>query len=115
MARALELARSGIALAHPNPRVGAIVVKNGETVGEGFHVSTTNSTCAQGASSRTEMKPGKKARGAAALYVMLEGPCCTTGRTGPCHKSNSRRRRQTLSSRRCEIQIPKYQAVASQN
>ena len=37
MARALELARRGIALAHPNPIVGAVLVKNGRVVGEGFH------------------------------------------------------------------------------
>ena len=35
---ALELAIDGIALAHPNPRVGAIVVRGHQKVGEGFHV-----------------------------------------------------------------------------
>src|ERR1700760_1280098 len=38
MARALELARKGIALAAPNPRVGAVIVDaEGEVIGEGFH------------------------------------------------------------------------------
>ena len=38
MSRALELARRGTALAHPNPRVGAVVVKDGKKIGEGSHV-----------------------------------------------------------------------------
>ena len=80
MARALELARKGIAFAHPNPMVGAVVVKNGRAVGEGFHnyadprhaeIIALEKAAAAGA-----------ARGAT-LYVNLE-PCCHTGRTGPC-------------------------------
>ncbi len=35
---AIELARKGMALAHPNPRVGAVVVRDGVKVGEGFHI-----------------------------------------------------------------------------
>jgi len=38
MARALDLARRGVGLAHPNPIVGAVIVKSGRLVGEGFHV-----------------------------------------------------------------------------
>ena len=38
MARALDLARRGVGLAHPNPIVGAVIVKSGRVVGEGFHV-----------------------------------------------------------------------------
>ena len=37
MSRALALALQGVALAHPNPIVGAVIVKNGRIVGEGFH------------------------------------------------------------------------------
>lgn len=78
VSKALELAREGMALAHPNPRVGAVVVKGGRNIGEGFHV--------YGRRDHAEIvalkKAGKKARGAI-LYAGLE-PCCTTGRTGPC-------------------------------
>ena len=81
VARALELARRGTALAHPNPRVGAIIVKNGKTVGEGFHVYDKFDHAEVVALKQA----GSEARGAT-LYVNLE-PCCTTGRTGPCTKA----------------------------
>jgi diaminohydroxyphosphoribosylaminopyrimidine deaminase / 5-amino-6-(5-phosphoribosylamino)uracil reductase len=81
MRRAFELASRGVALAHPNPRVGAIVVRGHQTVGGGFH--------AYDARDHAEIvalrQAGEKARGAT-LYVTLE-PCCTTGRTGPCTKA----------------------------
>ncbi|MDX9766493.1 MAG: riboflavin biosynthesis protein RibD, partial [Ectothiorhodospiraceae bacterium] len=38
MARALQLARRGLYTTDPNPRVGAVVVKDGRVIGEGFHV-----------------------------------------------------------------------------
>src|SRR5579872_3263676 len=78
MAQAIELARKGTALAHPNPRVGAVLVKNGRVVGEGFHVYDKHDH----AEIVALKQAGRKARGAT-LYVSLE-PCCTTGRTGPC-------------------------------
>lgn len=78
MSRALALARRGIALAHPNPMVGAVVVKNGRVVGEGFHRYAAR----RHAEIVALEKAGRAARGAT-LYVNLE-PCCHTGRTGPC-------------------------------
>ncbi len=81
MARALELARRGIALAHPNPVVGAILVKGQRVIGEGFHVYDNRDH----AEILALKQAGKKARGGT-LYVTLE-PCCTTGRTGPCTKA----------------------------
>ena len=78
MARALALAARGAALAHPNPTVGAVLVKNGRMIGEGFHVYDRRDH----AEIVALKKAGAKARGAT-LYVTLE-PCCTTGRTGPC-------------------------------
>lgn len=79
MRRALELARHGIALASPNPHVGAVVVSaTGEIVGEGFHtydgVKHAEVLAIEQAADRT--------RGAT-LYLNLE-PCSHTGRTGPC-------------------------------
>ena len=81
MLRAFDLARRGVALAHPNPMVGAVLVKGGRIIGEGFHI--------YGRRDHAEIvaleQAGPKARGAR-LYVTLE-PCCTTGRTGPCTKA----------------------------
>ncbi len=81
MLRALILARRGVALAHPNPVVGAVLVKNNRVIGEGFHDYDHRAH----AEIVALKKAGKRARGAT-LYVTLE-PCCTSGRTGPCTKA----------------------------
>ncbi|MGB7684088.1 MAG: bifunctional diaminohydroxyphosphoribosylaminopyrimidine deaminase/5-amino-6-(5-phosphoribosylamino)uracil reductase RibD [Candidatus Acidiferrales bacterium] len=78
MSRAIELARRGTALASPNPMVGAVIVRSGRVVGEGFHTYDGRKHAEILALERA----GSKARGAT-LYVNLE-PCCHTGRTGPC-------------------------------
>ena len=81
MQRAIELGREGMALAHPNPRVGAVIVRDGVKVGEGFHVYDK----LDHAEIVALKQAGERARGAT-LYVSFE-PCCTTGRTGPCTKA----------------------------
>jgi diaminohydroxyphosphoribosylaminopyrimidine deaminase / 5-amino-6-(5-phosphoribosylamino)uracil reductase len=78
MVRALELARRGVAQAHPNPLVAAVLFKHGVTVGEGVHVYEQRDH----AEILALRQAGEKAWGSTA-YVNLE-PCCTTGRTGPC-------------------------------
>jgi diaminohydroxyphosphoribosylaminopyrimidine deaminase / 5-amino-6-(5-phosphoribosylamino)uracil reductase len=81
MARALMLAHRGIALAHPNPMVGAVLVKNDRVVGEGFHTYEGRK--------HAEIIALEHARGdarGATLYLNVE-PCCHTGRTGPCTKA----------------------------
>ncbi len=78
MARALILAHRGVAQAHPNPMVGAVIVKNDHVVGEGFHTYESRHHAEIVALDRAQ----GDARGAT-LYVNLE-PCCHTGRTGPC-------------------------------
>ncbi|HEY3927843.1 MAG TPA: bifunctional diaminohydroxyphosphoribosylaminopyrimidine deaminase/5-amino-6-(5-phosphoribosylamino)uracil reductase RibD [Candidatus Koribacter sp.] len=79
MLRALELARKGIALAAPNPRVGAVIVdSNGEVLGEGFHTYDGM----KHAEILAMEQAGSAARGAT-LYINLE-PCSHQGRTGPC-------------------------------
>ena len=75
---ALIDALEGVARAHPNPIVGAVLVKNGKLVGRGFHDYDRRDH----AEIVALKQAGKKARGAT-VYVTLE-PCCTTGRTGPC-------------------------------
>jgi diaminohydroxyphosphoribosylaminopyrimidine deaminase/5-amino-6-(5-phosphoribosylamino)uracil reductase len=78
MARALELARRGLHTTHPNPRVGCVIVRRGEVVGEGFHERAGGPHAEIVALEQA----GARARGADA-YVTLE-PCCHFGRTGPC-------------------------------
>jgi diaminohydroxyphosphoribosylaminopyrimidine deaminase / 5-amino-6-(5-phosphoribosylamino)uracil reductase len=78
MERALHLAGKGIGTTSPNPRVGAVVVKNGDTVGEGWHKKAGEPH----AEVIALKKAGKYAK-QATLYVTLE-PCSTTGHTPPC-------------------------------
>lgn len=81
MDRALKLARRGEARASPNPMVGALLVKNGRLIGEGFHLYEK----AKHAEIVALESAGRKARGAT-LYINLE-PCAHHGRTAPCTKS----------------------------
>ncbi|MEJ2060423.1 MAG: bifunctional diaminohydroxyphosphoribosylaminopyrimidine deaminase/5-amino-6-(5-phosphoribosylamino)uracil reductase RibD [Gammaproteobacteria bacterium] len=78
MARALELARRGWYTTHPNPRVGCVIVNNGDIVGEGFHERTGEPH----AEIHALQAAGDRARGGTA-YVTLE-PCSHHGRTPPC-------------------------------
>ena len=78
MSRALMLARRGLYTTDPNPRVGSVLVKDGEIVGEGWHERAGEAHAEINALEQA----GDKARGATA-YVTLE-PCCHTGRTPPC-------------------------------
>jgi len=75
---ALDLARKGNAQASPNPLVGAVLVRDGQAVGRGFH---TWAGVKHGEILALE-DAGEQARGAT-LYINLE-PCCHQGRTGPC-------------------------------
>ena len=78
MSKAIELARRGAGLVSPNPMVGALLVKSGRVVGEGFH---RYDLLKHGETYAIEMA-GQEARGAT-LYCNLE-PCCHHGRTPPC-------------------------------
>lgn len=79
MRRALTLARRGSGRTSPNPLVGAVVIKNGRVVGEGYHQKAGGPHAEVIALERA----GRKAAGAT-LYISLE-PCCHTGKkTPPC-------------------------------
>ena len=76
--RAHELAERGRGTTHPNPVVGAVVVRDGEVVGEGWH-ARKGGPHAEVVALR---QAGERARGAT-LYVTLE-PCTHWGATPPC-------------------------------
>jgi diaminohydroxyphosphoribosylaminopyrimidine deaminase/5-amino-6-(5-phosphoribosylamino)uracil reductase len=77
MARALELAARGEGAVEPNPMVGCVIVRDGATVGEGFH--------GRFGGPHAEVEALRVAAGRAAgatVYVTLE-PCCHQGKTPP--------------------------------
>lgn len=78
MARALRLAKRGLYTTDPNPRVGCVLVRDGEVVGEGWHRKAGEPHAERIALAQA----GERARGATA-YVTLE-PCSHHGRTPPC-------------------------------
>ncbi|MFB3053570.1 MAG: bifunctional diaminohydroxyphosphoribosylaminopyrimidine deaminase/5-amino-6-(5-phosphoribosylamino)uracil reductase RibD, partial [Dehalococcoidia bacterium] len=78
MQHALDLARGALGATSPNPSVGAVVVKDGEIVGEGYSQPPPGDHAEVVALRQT----GESARGAA-MYVTLE-PCAHFGRTPPC-------------------------------
>ena len=78
MQRALRLAQKGLYSTDPNPRVGCVLVKEGKTVGEGWHQKAGEPH----AEVLALKQAGDNAKGATA-YVTLE-PCSHTGKTPPC-------------------------------
>jgi diaminohydroxyphosphoribosylaminopyrimidine deaminase/5-amino-6-(5-phosphoribosylamino)uracil reductase len=76
--RAIELASEARGRTSPNPLVGAVIVKNGRVIGEGFHAAAGEPHAEREALSAVTEDPK-----GATLYVSLE-PCCHTGRTAPC-------------------------------
>ena len=78
MRRAIELAQRGRGWVNPNPMVGAVIVKDGKIIGEGFHTRYGELHAERNAiASLTESAEG------ATIYVTLE-PCCHYGKTPPC-------------------------------
>jgi len=78
MKQAIKLAKKGIATTHPNPRVGAVVVRDGHIVGQGWHEKAGQAH----AEVHALVDAGEQALGAT-IYVTLE-PCAGHGRTPPC-------------------------------
>jgi diaminohydroxyphosphoribosylaminopyrimidine deaminase/5-amino-6-(5-phosphoribosylamino)uracil reductase len=81
MMRAIALARRGQGHTRPNPPVGAVVVADGEIIGEGWH-RRCGSDHAEVAALKNAARRGKSAKGAC-VYVTLE-PCSRPGRVGAC-------------------------------
>jgi len=80
MRRCIDLARSGLGAAAPNPLVGAVIVHNGSIIGEGFHKKFGGPHAEVNAVNSVENKDLLKK---SVLYVNLE-PCSHTGKTPPC-------------------------------
>src|SRR3954451_1458814 len=80
--RAIELAHNGLGRVHPNPIVGAVIVRDGEVLGSGWHNDFGGP--------HAEVEAIVAAAGAnlagATMYVSLE-PCCHEGKTPPCTKA----------------------------
>jgi diaminohydroxyphosphoribosylaminopyrimidine deaminase / 5-amino-6-(5-phosphoribosylamino)uracil reductase len=81
MGRALRLARKGTGLVEPNPAVGAVLVKNNQIIGQGYHHVFGGPHAEIDALKNTRSK-GHNPKNAT-LYVTLE-PCCHWGKTPPC-------------------------------
>jgi diaminohydroxyphosphoribosylaminopyrimidine deaminase/5-amino-6-(5-phosphoribosylamino)uracil reductase len=79
LARAIELAEGGRGRTHPNPMVGAVVVKDGVVLGEGFHTAYGEAHAEREALAAC----GDADTQGATIYVSLE-PCCHQGKTPPC-------------------------------
>ncbi len=78
MRMAIELASGGIGFVNPNPLVGAVIVKNGRVIGQGFH-----ERCGELHAERNAFVHCTESAEGADIYVTLE-PCCHYGRTSPC-------------------------------
>ena len=78
MRRAMELAERGVGFTNPNPMVGAVIVKGGKVIGEGWH-----ERCGEWHAERNAFKNCKVSAEGATMYVTLE-PCCHYGKTPPC-------------------------------
>ena len=78
MRRALELAKKGEGWVSPNPMVGAVIVKDGRIIGEGWHEKYGGLHAERNALARCSQSPRD-----AVMYVTLE-PCCHYGKQPPC-------------------------------
>ena len=81
MALAIQLAKQGLYTTSPNPRVGCVLVKNDEIIGQGFHLKAGEGHAEVNAIADAKQR-GNDTQGATA-YVTLE-PCSHFGRTPPC-------------------------------
>ncbi len=95
MLRAIELAKKAEGYTNPNPMVGAVIVKDGKIIGEGFHEK-----CGELHAERNAIKNLSESAEGATIYVTLE-PCCHQGKTPPCTEAivENKFRRVVIGSR----------------
>ena len=82
MQRAVKLAARGLGHTRPNPAVGAVIVKGGKIIGEGWH-KKAGKDHAEVAAIKNAARRGAKILKGATIYVTLE-PCSKPGRVGAC-------------------------------
>ena len=78
MLRAIQLAKKGEGWTNPNPMVGAVIVKDGRIIGEGYHKK-----CGELHAERNAIASLTESAEGSTIYVTLE-PCCHYGKTPPC-------------------------------
>ena len=78
MLRAIQLAKKGEGWTNPNPMVGAVIVKDGKIIGEGYHKKYGELHA-----ERNAIAPLTESAEGVVIYVTLE-PCCHHGKTPPC-------------------------------
>lgn len=86
MRRAIDLAKAGEGWVHPNPLVGAVIVKGGRIIGEGYHQKCGQLHAERNAIADVRSRAQDQASDlldGATIYVTLE-PCCHYGKTPPC-------------------------------
>jgi diaminohydroxyphosphoribosylaminopyrimidine deaminase/5-amino-6-(5-phosphoribosylamino)uracil reductase len=83
MCRAIELAKNGIGAVNPNPLVGAVIVRDGEILAEGWHERYGELHAERNAIKHYYEKNPSGSLEGATIYVTLE-PCCHYGKTPPC-------------------------------
>lgn len=95
MERAIELAKLGEGFTNPNPLVGAVIVKDGIIIGEGYHQKYGEPHAERNALASCTQNPE-----GADIYVTLE-PCCHTGKQPPCTEAliNAKIKRVFIGSR----------------
>ena len=81
MRLAIQLAKQGLGWVNPNPMVGAVLVKDGRVIGQGYHKK-----CGEPHAERNALADCQISTAGATLYVTLE-PCCHDGKTPPCTKA----------------------------
>lgn len=83
MSRALEIAHNGLGTTSPNPPVGAVIVKDGKLIGEGWHEVAGEPHAEKRAIMNAQLKGNGDALVGSTIYVTLE-PCSSHGKTPPC-------------------------------
>lgn len=83
MSRALELAHMGLGTTSPNPPVGAVIVRDGQILGEGYHEVAGEPHAERCAIADAYARGNEKLLPGSTIYITLE-PCSSIGRTGAC-------------------------------